>query len=42
MIAMPAKDGIDATFKPGYPKTLEMAPDVVDKVNRRWSEYGIE
>ncbi len=34
--------GIDATFKPGYPKTLEMAPEVVDKVERRWSDYGID
>ena len=34
--------GIDATFKPGYPEPLVMDPEVVDRVNRRWSEYGID
>ena len=34
--------GIDATFKPGYPEALEMDPDIVEKVDRRWAEYGID
>jgi len=34
--------GIDATFKPGYPAPLEMDPEVVQKVDRRWNEYGID
>jgi len=34
--------GIDATFKPGYPKPLDMDPDIVEKVDRRWAEYGID
>jgi 4-hydroxy-3-polyprenylbenzoate decarboxylase len=34
--------GIDATFKPGYPEPLSMAPDVVATVDRRWNEYGID
>jgi 4-hydroxy-3-polyprenylbenzoate decarboxylase len=33
---------IDATFKQGYPEPLEMDPDVVKKVDRRWREYGID
>jgi 3-polyprenyl-4-hydroxybenzoate decarboxylase len=33
---------IDATFKPGYPAPLEMDPDVVKKVDRRWKEYGVD
>jgi 4-hydroxy-3-polyprenylbenzoate decarboxylase len=33
---------IDATFKAGYPAALEMDPDVVKLVDRRWSEYGID
>jgi 4-hydroxy-3-polyprenylbenzoate decarboxylase len=32
---------IDATFKEGYPAPLEMDPEVVKKVDRRWKEYGI-
>lgn len=32
---------IDATFKPGYPAPLEMDPEVVAKVDRRWGEYGL-
>jgi len=34
--------GIDATFKPGYPDPLEMDPEVVARVDRRWGEYGID
>jgi 4-hydroxy-3-polyprenylbenzoate decarboxylase len=34
--------GIDATFKPGYPAPLEMDPNVVALVDRRWGEYGID
>lgn len=34
--------GIDATFKPGYPEPLEMDPDIVALVDRRWHEYGID
>ncbi|MFN8178453.1 MAG: UbiD family decarboxylase [bacterium] len=32
---------IDATFKTGYPAPLEMDPDVVKKVDRRWKEYDL-
>jgi 4-hydroxy-3-polyprenylbenzoate decarboxylase len=32
---------IDATFKPGYPAALEMDPEIVNLVDRRWTEYGI-
>jgi 4-hydroxy-3-polyprenylbenzoate decarboxylase len=32
---------IDATFKNGYPAPLEMDPDIVKKVDRRWAEYGL-
>ncbi|HKY60661.1 MAG TPA: UbiD family decarboxylase [Gemmatimonadota bacterium] len=32
---------IDATWKPGYPDPIEMDPDVVRLVDRRWNEYGI-
>ena len=31
--------GIDATHKPGYPKRLEMTPEVVRRVDQRWGEY---
>jgi len=31
--------GIDATWKTGYPAPLEMDPDVVRLVDRRWGEY---
>jgi 4-hydroxy-3-polyprenylbenzoate decarboxylase len=31
--------GIDATWKPGYPKALKMSEDVVRKVDARWGEY---
>ncbi|HOW28255.1 MAG TPA: UbiD family decarboxylase [Elusimicrobiota bacterium] len=33
--------GFDATWKEGYPEPLVMDPDVVQKVTRRWSEYGL-
>jgi menaquinone biosynthesis decarboxylase len=33
--------GVDATMKPGYSAVLEMAPDIVERVNRRWNEYGL-
>lgn len=33
---------IDATFKEGYPAPLEMDPEIVRKVDRRWEEYGID
>jgi 4-hydroxy-3-polyprenylbenzoate decarboxylase len=32
---------IDATFKPGYPAVLEMDPEIVKKVTRRWKQYEI-
>jgi 4-hydroxy-3-polyprenylbenzoate decarboxylase len=31
--------GIDATHKPGYPKRLEMLPEVRRRVDERWAEY---
>jgi 4-hydroxy-3-polyprenylbenzoate decarboxylase len=31
--------GIDATWKTGYPKALEMSEEVVRKVDARWGEY---
>jgi 4-hydroxy-3-polyprenylbenzoate decarboxylase len=31
--------GIDATWKAGYPNPVEMRPDIVEKVDRRWNEY---
>ena len=34
--------GIDATFKPGYPDRLVMPDALLDKVNRRWTEYGLD
>jgi 4-hydroxy-3-polyprenylbenzoate decarboxylase len=34
--------GIDASFKPGYPNAIVMDPDVAERVNRRWGEYGID
>jgi 4-hydroxy-3-polyprenylbenzoate decarboxylase len=33
--------GIDATWKEGYPAPLEMAPEIVQLVDRRWAEYGL-
>lgn len=32
---------IDATWKEGYPAPLEMDEEIVRRVDRRWSEYGI-
>jgi 4-hydroxy-3-polyprenylbenzoate decarboxylase len=32
---------IDATFKEGYPAPLEMDPEIVARVDRRWGEYAI-
>ena len=34
--------GIDASFKAGYPNAITMDPDVVERVNRRWGDYGID
>ncbi len=31
--------GIDATWKQGYPPVVEMDPEIVRLVDRRWSEY---
>ena len=31
--------GIDATWKQGYPKPLEMTPEIVAKVDQRWDQY---
>ena len=31
--------GIDATWKEGYPVPVEMDPDIVRLVDRRWGEY---
>ncbi|MER3524365.1 MAG: menaquinone biosynthesis decarboxylase [Ignavibacteria bacterium] len=31
--------GIDATWKPGYPKPLRMTDDVQKRVDERWDEY---
>ncbi len=31
--------GIDATWKPGYPDAVEMDPDTVRLVDKRWKEY---
>ena len=31
--------GIDATWKPGYPDAVEMDPDAVRLVDKRWKEY---
>ena len=31
--------GIDATWKEGYPLPLEMDPEIVRLVDRRWGEY---
>ena len=33
--------GIDATWKTGYPDPLEMPEEIREKVNVRWTEYGI-
>jgi 4-hydroxy-3-polyprenylbenzoate decarboxylase len=31
--------GIDASWKPGYPVPVEMPPEIVTLVDRRWKEY---
>jgi hypothetical protein len=31
--------GIDATWKPGYPKVLTMTDEIRKRVDDRWSEY---
>jgi UbiD family decarboxylase len=33
--------GIDATWKPGYPEPLVMTPEIIQRVDTRWKEYGI-
>ena len=33
--------GIDATWKAGYPKPLEMPPEIEKRVSERWREYGL-
>ena len=33
---------IDATWKPGYRKPVEIAPDIEKRVNEKWSRYGID
>ncbi len=32
--------GIDATWKKNYPPPVEMAPEIVERVSKRWSAYG--
>lgn len=31
--------GIDASLKTSYPRPLEMDPEIIQKVDRRWNEY---
>ena len=31
--------GIDATWKKGYPDPLEMDPEIIQKVDKRWNQY---
>ncbi len=31
---------IDATMKPGYPEPLVMTDEIIQRVDRRWNEYG--
>ena len=33
--------GIDASWKEGYPLPLAMSGEIVERVDRRWGEYGI-
>ncbi len=33
---------IDATWKTGYPKGLEMDKSIIEKVTQRWAEYGLD
>jgi 3-polyprenyl-4-hydroxybenzoate decarboxylase len=42
--AMPLHDGpmgIDATWKPTYPKALEMPQEIIRRVDERWKELGL-
>lgn len=32
---------IDATWKAHYPKPIEMSQEIIEKVKRRWPEYGL-
>ncbi|HVP39602.1 MAG TPA: UbiD family decarboxylase [Candidatus Saccharimonadales bacterium] len=32
---------LDATWKPGFPEPLSMTPEIVQRVDRRWREYGL-
>jgi 4-hydroxy-3-polyprenylbenzoate decarboxylase len=34
--------GIDATWKPGYPRTVAASEATRALVDRRWEEYGLE
>ena len=34
--------GIDATFKPGYPDRLEMEPEIIQRVDRKWDSLGLD
>lgn len=34
--------GMDSTWKKGYPEPVEMSPDIIEKVTRRWREYGLD
>jgi len=34
--------GIDATWKKGYPEPVAMFPEIIEKVTRRWQEYGLK
>jgi 3-polyprenyl-4-hydroxybenzoate decarboxylase len=33
---------IDATWKPGYRKPVEIAPETEKRVDEKWSKYGIK
>ena len=33
--------GIDATFKSGYPDSIVMDPDIVQRVDQRWGQYWV-
>jgi 4-hydroxy-3-polyprenylbenzoate decarboxylase len=33
---------IDARWKKGYPRPVAFDPEVEQRVNRRWGEYGIK
>ena len=34
--------GLDATFKKGYPNPIVMTQEIIQKVDRRWGEYGLK